>query len=78
MIHMQMRASYLILITLALATFSTVLFLLQVAEVPGEVLFAVTVSVAAIRPVLGRRGVDMSLTAPVLTVPRAQHVQPRR
>lgn len=78
-------ASWLILLTLALATLSTVLFLLTVAEVPGEALFAVAVGVAAARRMLRRRGVDMSLTARMLTVPRARtstarrrRVQPRR
>jgi multidrug transporter EmrE-like cation transporter len=72
------QASFLILMTLALATLSTVFFLLTVAEIPAGVLFAVVVGIAAIRPVLRRRGVDMSLTAPVLAVPRAQQVQLRR
>jgi hypothetical protein len=91
MVHMRVSsttshhgASWLILVTLALATFSTVMFLLTVAEVPGEALFAVLVGIATTRRVLWRRGVDMSLTGRIPTVPCARtsparrRLQPRR
>lgn len=65
-------ASCLILMTLALATLSTVMFLLTVAEVPAEALFVVLAATAASRRMLWRRGQDMSLTGRVPTVPRAR------